>query len=146
MLSYLTGFTLGDPTSTINVNEPLNDVKLKQLLVPVWTAEPLVLQILSPALHSLEDSIRNLATLAPQEQFTVLNFLCGAMLGVAVDSLPLKTSIGELSHYLLDSEEDAKLQSWYYATVSAKHPHLVPLIFQYRKYDDLVFCLQSHNG
>ena len=118
MLSYLTGFTLGEPTLTINVNEPLNDTKLRQLLVPVWTAEPLVLQILSPVLYSLEDAIRNLSILAPQEQFTVLNFLCGSMLGVTVESLPLKTSIGQLSYYLQESEEHAKLQSWYYATTS----------------------------
>jgi hypothetical protein len=92
------------------------------------------LQIISPVLYSLEDAIRNLTVLNPQEQFTVLNFLCGSMLGVTVDSIPLQTNIGQLSYYLQENEENAKLQSWYYATISQKHPHLVPLLFQYRKY------------
>lgn len=56
------------------------------------------------------------------------------MLGVTVDSIPLQTNIGQLSYYLQENEENAKLQSWYYATISQKHPHLVPLLFQYRKY------------
>lgn len=65
MLSFLTGFTLGDPTTTVNLDEPLNDSKLKELLVPVWTSEQLALQVLSPVLYSLESSIRNIAVLSP---------------------------------------------------------------------------------
>lgn len=57
MISYLSGFTLGPPDVNINPDEPLNDRKLKQLLVPVWAAEPLVLQVLAAPLLSLEESL-----------------------------------------------------------------------------------------
>lgn len=53
MLSYLSGFTLSQPELSISPEEPLNDAKLKQLLVPVWAAENTVLQILSTPLFSL---------------------------------------------------------------------------------------------
>jgi hypothetical protein len=38
MLSYLSGFTLSQPEGSISPDEPLNDAKLKQLLVPVWSS------------------------------------------------------------------------------------------------------------
>jgi hypothetical protein len=48
----------------INIEEPINDIKLKMLLVPIWNAEPLVLQVLSNVLYSIEDALKSITVLS----------------------------------------------------------------------------------
>jgi hypothetical protein len=62
----------------------------------------------------------------------VLNYLVGAFYGVSIDDLELNTRIGKITYYIAPSEESAKLQSWYYSTISSLKPNYIPLLFQYR--------------
>lgn len=84
--------------------------------------------------------------MSANDKHALLNYLCGSILGVTVEGLPIRTTIGNLSYYTLKKLELAKIQSWYYATINRVQALYVPLIFQYREYGSTVFCLQSDSG